>query len=342
MGKIISNGINYSGLIQANGCFIDTDNVIYNNDNITVNPYSYTANQDCYVKAFCRATGTTQFEALVDSMQVGLDYNTSSSFELFIKKGQVFTLQTNGSVPSYGMRITVYGIQQGSPITFLSEYASACYDTNEREVGCWIDGKPLYQRTWTGLSVALTADWVNAIDISSINVDVCINCIGIISTTYQTPLLTKINGNYLQVYMNGMAGVTVNTITIQYTKTTDTAGSGKLTPTAMPTVHYDSNEKVIGTWFGETLYEKTFVNPTNGADTGISNSCVIRKKNFDYDYALNGYNFLASGSYFAVSLTQANNPLVYLTRGNSNYIINIEGTGTFDAVNVTIQYTKTS
>lgn len=29
-------------------------------------------------------------------------------------------------------------------------------------------------------------------------------------------------------------------------------------------VHYDGNEKVIGTWFGETLYEKTVFN--NGSD----------------------------------------------------------------------------
>lgn len=94
------------------------------------------------------------------------------------------------------------------------------YDTNEQVIGTWL-GKPLYQKVFTGLSVVLGIDWVNAIDISSLAMEDCIFCIGIVPNTYQTPLCTRINGNYLQAYMNGMGGVTITTIVIQYTKTTD-------------------------------------------------------------------------------------------------------------------------
>ena len=94
------------------------------------------------------------------------------------------------------------------------------YSTSEQVIGTWL-GKPLYQKVFTGLSVALGSDWVNAIDISSLAMEDCTFCIGIVPNTYQTPLCTRINGNYLQAYMNGMGGVTITTIVIQYTKTTD-------------------------------------------------------------------------------------------------------------------------
>ena len=47
-------------------------------------------------------------------------------------------------------------------------------------------------------------------------------------------------------------------VTIQYTKTTDVPGSGSWGTDGVPMVHYDGNEKIVGTWFGETLYEKAF------------------------------------------------------------------------------------
>ena len=94
------------------------------------------------------------------------------------------------------------------------------YSTSEQVIGTWL-GKPLYQKVFTGLSVVLGSDWVNAIDISTMDMEVCTLGIGIVSNIYQTPLCTRINGNYLQAYMNGMGGVTITTIVIQYTKTTD-------------------------------------------------------------------------------------------------------------------------
>ena len=44
---------------------------------------------------------------------------------------------------------------------------------------------------------------------------------------------------------------------LKKTKTTDVAGSGTWTPQGVPTVHYSTDEQVIGTWLGETLYQKT-------------------------------------------------------------------------------------
>lgn len=45
---------------------------------------------------------------------------------------------------------------------------------------------------------------------------------------------------------------------IYYTKDSDVAGSGEYNTLGIPNVHYDGNEKVIGTYFGETLYERTW------------------------------------------------------------------------------------
>ena len=59
-------------------------------------------------------------------------------------------------------------------------------------------------------------------------------------------------------YMNNWISATDCYITLQYTKTTDTAGSGTWTPQGVPAIHYSTDEQVVGTWVdGSTLYEIT-------------------------------------------------------------------------------------
>lgn len=66
---------------------------------------------------------------------------------------------------------------------------------------------------------------------------------------------------------------------IYYTKDSDVAGSGEYNTLGIPNVHYDGNEKVIGTYFGETLYEKT-VNTGGSVPSGATlvNRIVMESK----------------------------------------------------------------
>ena len=171
----------------------------------------------------------------------------------------------------------------------------------------------------------------------------CILGIGVVSNSYQTPLCTRINGNYLQTYMNGMGGVTITTIVIQYTKTTDVAGSGQWTPMAQPTHHYSTIEQVVGTWIdGKPIYEIT-LNPTvavgsNTVAHGIADfkECISIKGKCKYD---NGSDvlplpYVSTNTYYAIALGNVN---------ATNYLIDVGAYfGSIQDCYVTIQYTKTT
>lgn len=62
-------------------------------------------------------------------------------------------------------------------------------------------------------------------------------------------------------YMNTWLEYASDTyITVRYTKTTDVAGSGSYNTLGVPTVHYTTDEQVIGTWVdGKPLYRKTVI-----------------------------------------------------------------------------------
>lgn len=270
MGQFILNGRNYSGLTYAQGLFIDTDNVIKSRTQF-YGSMNYTATEDCYVGIYIVGVAGNGVSILINNQLItSFYYNATLGDGILypLKKGQ--TLSVSGVTTQYESNYIVYGIQEGSPVTFLSEYASACYDTTEREVGCWIDGKPLYQITRAYNNIGGTTVRVNVADLN-------------IDRVVETKLSSKntpsnqigsgyyINsGDFLRVYLDTSTNELVfdrgtyhamtsdGFVTVCYTKTTDVAGSGKLTPTAMPTVHYDTNEQVIGTFLGKTLYQRTW------------------------------------------------------------------------------------
>ena len=166
------------------------------------------------------------------------------------------------------------------PIPFMTKFnRSDIYSTDERMIGQWTDGKPLYQKTVTGTMNT-------ALDLSSLYIEnvVSINTVGTLS-----------NGNVASIPDgSGMAQVfyyknaktlrtdTSNsyyagypyTATIQYTKTTDSAISIGVD------TDYTTTERVVGTWVDGTtpVYQKTIlVNDTvaniktNGISLSVSN-----------------------------------------------------------------------
>lgn len=99
-------------------------------------------------------------------------------------------------------------------------FSPIIYSETEREIGVWIDNKPLYAKT-----VATNGSVPSGAVLISREV---------------------INANY---------------DLILYTKSSDTAGSGSYNTLGVPTVHYSTDEQVIGTWMDKPLYQKTITIP---------------------------------------------------------------------------------
>ena len=147
-------------------------------------------------------------------------------------------------------------------------YLPALYSEEEREVGVWTDGKPLYQRTIVK-DLTLSSSWQNYYDLTGIdliNIDVnklhrdgepiplAFSHIGVGSWI-------KRDG-YLKFCVNGSQaseGWVLKSVTLQYTKTTDQPGSGTWTPEGQLAHHYSTSEKIVGTWIdgSTTVYERT-------------------------------------------------------------------------------------
>lgn len=174
------------------------------------------------------------------------------------------------------------------------------YSEDEHEIGVWIDGKPLYEKTINFGALPNNTSKTVSHNIDNIDKIVSINGIGIGSNSKPLPFVDdavktgdilldasstniRIINHYDQSSYNGY-------ITLQYTKTTDTAGSGKWTPQGVPAVHYSTEEKVVGTWIdGSTVYEKVIhFSPEISITTSFA-SCGVDSTNMDkmiYIYAI--------------------------------------------------------
>ena len=130
-------------------------------------------------------------------------------------------------------------------------------------------------------------------------------------------------------------------ITLQYTKTTDVAGSGSWTPQGVPTHHYSTDEQVVGTYLGETLYEKIIV---------LSNTTFDNDGYYQIDLASMGikncfpdtshsYYFFSSYERMFESIVQESDS----DFSTNNYLF-AKGTANRPITSgyITIQYTKTS
>ena len=107
------------------------------------------------------------------------------------------------------------------------------YSTEEQVVGTWIDGKPIYQKTVTNLSVssgssnALHQAWitlpVNISDMETI-IDVIFYSDSNNGMMMRALEATIVGGTSVNVEYQG-GSRTIRTVTVQYTKTTDTASN---------------------------------------------------------------------------------------------------------------------
>lgn len=104
------------------------------------------------------------------------------------------------------------------------------YSTDEQVVGTWIDGKPVYQKTFNNLNLNPTYNnWVDVCTIPNLGLIIGYNIIGHAENSI------NLTGAGLEVFnsKNGTNGTvkieysqnvnirSINIVTLQYTKTTD-------------------------------------------------------------------------------------------------------------------------
>ena len=250
------------------GVFIDTSKIIVSTTTFRTDT-SYTATEDCAVVVGVPTSANAESVIKINNVRVGAVYSqngiTATYDTFFVKKGQTITIE-----PSYTQgdsSYTVYGLTFGTNGIF----APQIYNTTEREVGVWADGKPLYQKSYV-----FSFDSADSIILDS-NITQSVASLISISTSY----LRSVDGANVAPFISDQVarifidadgvkheGVgyaswmgTVNgVVTIKYTKTADTQGSGEWTSQGVPAVHYSTDEQVVGTWVdGKTLFQKTIV-----------------------------------------------------------------------------------
>lgn len=156
----------------------------------------------------------------------------------------------------------------GMPDVLANKFSRAdLYSTDEKMIGRWVDGKPLYQKT---IHPSLANN--SYIDISSLGCEY----LDVFNVKYKQksngsgsiPFLGSNFCSFISEYSNGSITkiITLNSnsyitdanydayVTLQYTKTTDS-------PVAIgDDTDYSTDEKIVGTWIdGKPLYQRTFV-----------------------------------------------------------------------------------
>lgn len=234
-------------------------------------------------------------------------------------------------------------------------YLPTIYSEEERQIGVWTDGKPLYQKTITvnsvslpatdGVDVLLSAYGINDVEkiIDIKGRDETVNAyIPYLSQSGNTLYLITISSdNPLKLRISRNGGAISNqtfVITVQYTKTTDTAGSGDWTPSGVPAVHYSTSEHVIGTWIdGKPLYEKTFTGLSQ-ATSGTAWIVVTGTDIANLKEIINADVYGLSGENALVHMAIAE----YTAYQNKLRIEMVSNTFDRTITMATIQYTKTT
>ena len=163
----------------------------------------------------------------------------------------------------------------GMPEVLANKFSkSDIYSTSEKMIGQWIDGKPIYQKTVTGVMPNCTTtgtavtDFLQYSSCGISNVSRVIGAYGFVyndgTNVYRPFGMQASDGGFVSVIphstyadlINAQPGLSGKTayITLQYTKTTDSAveiGSD---------TDYSTTEKIVGTWIdGKPLYQCTYI-----------------------------------------------------------------------------------
>lgn len=236
---------------------------------------------------------------------------------------------------------TMYFITDINEYDNNTEFQPIIYSETEREIGVWVDGKPLYQKVWIFdpyISIGTSFSTSSNIDSTNIGDITYVYCLHEDGTGYCDMMADPTRDSHTLLGLKASEAHNVTRLILQYTKISDAAGSGIWTPQGVPTVHYDTNEKVIGTWLnGDTIYEKTIhytdlsgVSDWTVLDNSVSYDKLIDLKGVRYTPS-NECQTFANGLDLMPRFMAYSNNLYYYT----------SSTITGD-IYITIRYTKSS
>ena len=277
--------------------------------------------------------------------------------------GEKYTWNNKQDVPSNASYLAKIGEQGGLPTyngqiislpTVHNFDKSNLYSTTEQVVGCWTDGRPLYQKTISGTYSTDGADQT----IMTSSYAVLVNSFGSFYFNNSARGIVMVNsaasdyyimvfqdGNNIKIRAHQNSGYSGKNfyVTLQYTKTSDAANSFNYASEN----DYSTTEKIVGTWIdGSNLYQKTinFGALPNATTKNVPHSISNLKKIIDMKgYMSNNTNF---------------QPLpfasMYYPQGSTNYSISVSATKTNVSITtwynfsdytesyVILQYTKTT
>ena len=258
----------------------------------------------------------------------------------------------------------------------LIEVKPEIYSEEEREIGVWTDGKPLYEKTIVKEDIQLTTDSsyiktasfsYSELGLSNIDNIFVVTAFEIRSTgtvvrlnysdasnehTYSFLHIRPQSTNvFYQTNINS-SDISKLVFTLRYTKTTDTAGSGLWSTTGAPNRHYSTSEQVVGTWIdGKPLYEKTFtgtftVTTTSRKWYNIYSANDISSLHIDKCMFIQGIYKEPSQSFYVDMGVMKGNDGIYATMAYNpnegiNFVVCNGATGTAEFI-FTIRYTKTT
>ena len=241
--------------------------------------------------------------------------------------------------------------------------APMIYSEEEIEVGVWTDSKPLYQKVYTGSIGTSNVDIALDPNVDVVIMD-CGHSFKVQTGSSNIVYLGFYNSStdrFQAYYRNANKDIRVMSVgstyagdfclTVLYTKTTDTAGSGTYTSSKALAVHYSTNEQVIGTWINsKPLYQRTIEqSSTNVSGTEVQvdlsswniDECVEVSGFFDRvaggnksTYYFNSREFGASNEYWGFA--KYHNANKYLA-----FSIKLTSSTTSKQV-ITLLYTKTT
>ena len=150
----------------------------------------------------------------IDKNKLKVHFNVKNNFDY--SKIEIFGVKFNGGVLGSSQKILAI---------------DTLYSEEEKIVGGWIDGKPIYQKTYSNNGNALTLP----IDISNLNIDKLVNWEAACSNTQEygpimwtISICSGIDGRSLYIQDNQIkttGSYYRHFITIQFTKTTDEENS---------------------------------------------------------------------------------------------------------------------
>ena len=222
------------------------------------------------------------------------------------------------------------------------------YSTEEREIGVWTNGKPLYEKTWEFSAPILVSqtNWTDT-TIPIADIDKIVSVENVTSGGSNVELYATKGTTYIQVLTGrNQYGTECSFLTLRYTKTTDQAGSGQWTPQGVPAVHYSTEEQVVGTWVdGKPLYEKTLkVGTTSSTSEQYFETNILSA---DVDTYFIKESFIITGTGLVWTTGGSNDSflhILFLSNGTTNLRVSsrVSSNAMYGDLYVTIRYTKAS